>query len=99
MKIESVDLSVWFDDGNHAEINLSPMQTLMVLKLLGIEPAGKGCINCYSDQTLKRFTCLPSVREHLSAGYRSCPAVRLPQRESFYPLLSQDISDVSAAIS
>ena len=56
MKIESVDLSVWFDDGNHAEINLSPMQTLMVLKLLGIEPSGKGCINCYSDQPLKRFT-------------------------------------------
>ena len=56
MKIESIYLAVWFDDGNHAEINLSPMQTLMVLKLLGIEPAGKGCINCYSAQTLKRFT-------------------------------------------
>lgn len=54
--IESVNLSIWFDDGNQNEIELSPMQVLVVLKLLGIQPAENGCISCYSDKTLKQFT-------------------------------------------
>ena len=53
--IESVDLSIWFDDGNQTEIELSPMQTLMVLKILGIQPAGETYIKCFSDQTLQKF--------------------------------------------
>lgn len=58
--IESVDLSIWFDDGNQTEIELSPMQTLMVLKILGIQPAGETYIKCYSDQTLQKFLDMPT---------------------------------------
>ena len=63
--IESVDLSIWFHDGNQTEIELSPMQTLMVLKILGIQPAGETYIKCYyikcySDQTLQKFLDMPT---------------------------------------
>lgn len=53
--IESVDLSIWFDDGNQTEIELSPMQTLVVLKILGIKAASETHITCYSDKTLEQF--------------------------------------------
>ena len=53
--IESIILSIGLNDGSQAEIELSPMQAHIVLKILGIQPAGDACINCYSDQTLQKF--------------------------------------------
>ncbi len=53
--IESVELSIWLDNGTYSEIELSPMQTLMILKILGIKPQTDTYISCYSDETLKSF--------------------------------------------
>lgn len=53
--VESANLSIWLTDGTCNEFELSPMQTLLITKILGIKQVEENCISCYSDETLKNF--------------------------------------------
>ena len=53
--IESVNLSIWLDDGTYSELPLSSMQVVTLIHILGIEPLDECGVKCYSDETLQRF--------------------------------------------
>ena len=54
--IAGVDLTMYFGDGNSNTISLSPTQTAIVIKILGLSlETYTGDMGCYSDETLKQM--------------------------------------------
>ena len=71
MKIEGVEVNIYFDDetndGQCSTIDLSPMQTKVMLAALGITNIGENTINCFSDEGLQKVLNL--LRERIKIRY------------------------------
>lgn len=51
---EGAELCYYYDGESHA-IDLSDVQFAVITKILGLELQPNGEVNCFSDETLKRF--------------------------------------------
>lgn len=52
---EGTELFYYYDNGECHGISLSSIQFSIVIKILGLEINPDGSVNCFSDETLKRF--------------------------------------------
>lgn len=57
MNWEGAELCCYFDDANYG-IDLSDIQFAVIAKILGLKFNQDGSINCFSDETLKRFATM-----------------------------------------
>ena len=54
--IEGVDLTMYFGNGDSNTLPLSPVQTAIIIKILGLAKDGNdGDMSYYTDETLKQF--------------------------------------------
>lgn len=54
--IEGVDLTMYFGNGDSYTLPLSPVQTAIIIKILGLAKDGDdGDMSYYTDETLKQF--------------------------------------------
>lgn len=57
--VQSVDLSIWTDDGENVELNLEPWQVSAIIQVLGIriEPTYGGAydVTMYGPQTIRNI--------------------------------------------
>ena len=54
--IEGVDLTMYFGYGDSYTLPLSPVQTAIIIKILGLAKDGNdGDMSYYTDETLKQF--------------------------------------------
>ena len=62
MKIEAANLVLYNEDGDNLELDLSPAQLEVVLKILNIKFNNDGTYNCRPDEYLEKIV-LPVVKE------------------------------------
>ena len=54
--IEGVDLTMYFGNGDSYTLPISPVQTAIIIKILGLAKDGNdGDMSYYTDETLKQF--------------------------------------------
>ena len=54
--IEGVDLTMYFGNGDSYTLPLSPVQTAIIIKILGLAKDGNdGDMSYYTDESLKQF--------------------------------------------
>ena len=54
--IAGVDLTMYFGNGDSYTLPLSPVQTAIIIKILGLAKDGNdGDMSYYTDETLKQF--------------------------------------------
>lgn len=46
----------YYHDGESQSVDLSDIQFAVVMKILGLKLNKDGSINCFSDETLRKFT-------------------------------------------
>lgn len=53
--IEEIELTFYDCEGNNISIPLSPMQTKIVIQILGLKYRNDGYVSAYSDETLSKI--------------------------------------------
>ena len=53
--IKSAEITLYTDNFDTVELQLSPMQLKTIIQILGINFQNQNSYNCHSDETLKRL--------------------------------------------